>query len=281
MYTKASIVAFFASLAAAQLHAPVGEPKGNAITRPLNEVCKHSNPCAVSRATQEQKALTLPQIVPKCEPFTITWEPTTPNTVSVLLLKGPATNVVKFGPSLAEGIPNGGSLKWTPASDLEVTPGPNGYGLQIIDDVTGQYQYSTQFGISKGNCEDKPAESSPAAAPAPAKPSAPAALPEHETKPANEYPAEAPVSSEAPAYHVPQSSKVAYPTVAPYPTTVAVHTSGAVPPMGTATGVAYSTGVLPTGAMPTSNVTTFTGAASSVKGGLSFAGAIAAFALMF
>ena len=126
---KATIATLFASLAAAQLHAPVGEPKGNAITRPLNEV------------------------VPACKQFTITWQPTTPNTVSVLLLKGPSNNVVKFGPSLAEGIANSGSLAWTPAGDLPTTDGPNGYGIQIIDDVTGQYQYSTQFGISKGeNC---------------------------------------------------------------------------------------------------------------------------------
>jgi hypothetical protein len=44
MFTKASVVAFFASIAAAQLHAPVGEPAGNPITRPLNEVSiKRSN----------------------------------------------------------------------------------------------------------------------------------------------------------------------------------------------------------------------------------------------
>jgi hypothetical protein len=39
MYTKASIVTFFAGLAAAQIHAPVGEPSGNPILTPLNEVC--------------------------------------------------------------------------------------------------------------------------------------------------------------------------------------------------------------------------------------------------
>jgi hypothetical protein len=127
---KVTIATLFASIAAAQLHAPVGEPKGNAITRPLNEV------------------------VPACKQFTITWQPTTPNTVSVLLLKGPSNNVVKFGPALAEGIANSGSLAWTPAGDLPTTDGsPTGYGIQIIDDVTGQYQYSTQFGIAKGeNC---------------------------------------------------------------------------------------------------------------------------------
>jgi hypothetical protein len=39
MYTKASIVTLFAGLAAAQIHVPVGEPNGNPILTPLNEVC--------------------------------------------------------------------------------------------------------------------------------------------------------------------------------------------------------------------------------------------------
>jgi hypothetical protein len=38
MFANTAIVALFAGLVAAQ-HAPVGEPKGNPITRPLNEVC--------------------------------------------------------------------------------------------------------------------------------------------------------------------------------------------------------------------------------------------------
>ena len=42
MFTKASIIAVFTSIAAAQLHAPVGEPAGNPITRPLIEVSTES-----------------------------------------------------------------------------------------------------------------------------------------------------------------------------------------------------------------------------------------------
>ena len=47
---------------------------------------------------------------------------------------------------LAEGAPNTGTFVWTPATDLEddVTH----YGLQLIADNTGFYQWSTQFGIS-------------------------------------------------------------------------------------------------------------------------------------
>lgn len=38
MFSKTSIAALFAGLAAAQ-HAPVGEPSGNPITAPLSVVC--------------------------------------------------------------------------------------------------------------------------------------------------------------------------------------------------------------------------------------------------
>ncbi|KAJ4364166.1 hypothetical protein N0V83_009621 [Neocucurbitaria cava] len=243
MFSKAAIATFFASLAAAQLHAPVGEPSGNPITRPLNEV------------------------VPACEPFTITWQPTTPNTVSVLLLKGPSTNVVKFGPALAEGIANSGSLAWTPASDLEATDGPTGYGIQLIDDVTGQYQYSTQFGISKEGCVSVSSSASMA-------------------------------SSTASGYPVSSPSASASKASAPYPISSAHYTTAA-PPKST---LVYSTGmphgntsvIYPTGSMTvpsslkpsaTGNATTSrlpeaTGAASALQAGLSLAGAVAAFAFM-
>jgi hypothetical protein len=246
MYTKTAIVTFFAGFAAAQIHAPVGEPSGNPITRPLNEV------------------------VPTCEQFTITWQPTTPNTVSVLLLKGPSTNVVKFGPSLAEGIANSGSLAWTPASTLEATNGPNGYGIQIIDDVTGQYQYSTQFGISAGNCEVVVSSSVIPSSSAPVASSTPAA------SSGSGYGASTPLASHTP---IPLPSAV-HTSEAPYPTTVM--TSAVIPAHSTS---APSNGTVP---LPTTggNATTSrlpeatTNAASGVQAALSFAGAAAAFAFM-
>jgi len=248
MYSKTAIITFFAGFAAAQIHAPVGEPAGNPITRPLNEV------------------------VPTCEQFTITWQPTTPNTVSVLLLKGPSTNVVKFGPSLAEGIANSGSLSWTPASTLEATNGPNGYGIQIIDDITGQYQYSTQFGISKGNCEEAVSSSMIEPSSVAVASSTPAASSAY----APGYGASTPLASHTP---IPLPSAV-HSSEAPYPTTVM--TSAMVP--------AYSTGVSANGTvpMPTAggNATTSrlpeatTNAASGVQAALGFAGAAAAFAFM-
>jgi hypothetical protein len=51
--------------------------------------------------------------------------------------------------TIVTGIVNSGSFVWTPSSSLEADV--THYGLQLIDDVTGQYQYSTQFGISKGS----------------------------------------------------------------------------------------------------------------------------------
>ncbi|KAH7347098.1 Ser-Thr-rich glycosyl-phosphatidyl-inositol-anchored membrane family-domain-containing protein [Pyrenochaeta sp. MPI-SDFR-AT-0127] len=244
MFTKASIATLFASLAAAQLHAPVGQPNGNPITRPLNEV------------------------VPACKAFTITWQPTTPNTVSVLLLKGPSTNVVKFGPSLAEGIANSGSLAWTPASDLEATSGPTGYGIQIIDDVTGQYQYSTQFGISKEGCSVVVSSS--------AKPA---------SSGADGYPVSTPAASKSSvASGYPVSSAHVSSVAPPKPT--AVPSTGA--PAGNSTVIQPTKPItLPSSLRPsaTGNATTSrlpeaTGAASVLQAGLSLAGAAAAIAFM-
>ena len=87
----------------------------------------------------------LSSVVPVGTPYNITWQPTTDATVTLVLLKGPATNAVPQY-AIVEKIPNLGSYSWTPATDL--VPGTTGYGIQLIDDETGQYQYSTQFGIA-------------------------------------------------------------------------------------------------------------------------------------
>ncbi|KAJ4347497.1 hypothetical protein N0V95_005371 [Ascochyta clinopodiicola] len=267
MFTKASIVALFASVAAAQLHAAVGEPSGNPITRPLNEV------------------------VPACKAFTITWQPTTTNTVSLLLLRGPSTNVVPIQ-TLAEGINNSGSFTWTPASTLEADV--THYGLQLIDDVNGQYQYSTQFGISKDDCSVVVSSSSvaPASSSAPAASSTPAGYPVASSTPAG-YPVK---SSSAAGYPVASSSVVKHSSAAPYPTTVKTVSSAYVASTG---APSYNgTIVQPTGSLTvpsslrpsatgagngTSSATLpeSTGAAGSLKAGLSLVGAAALAALMF
>lgn len=90
----------------------------------------------------------LNQQVEAGQPFTITWDPTTQGPVSLVLLRGPSTNVVPID-TLAEQIPNSGSFTWTPSTQLEddVTH----YGLLLVVEGTGQYQYSTQFGVSNPN----------------------------------------------------------------------------------------------------------------------------------
>lgn len=72
-------------------------------------------------------------------------QPTSSGTITLLLLRGPSENVVPLKP-IAEGIPNTGSYVWTPDSSLE--PDVSRYGIQLIQDSDGAYQYSTQFGIS-------------------------------------------------------------------------------------------------------------------------------------
>jgi len=108
----------------------------------------------------------LGELVPVGIPYTITWTPTTPGKVSIILLRGPGTNVVPIA-TLADAVDNTGTFVWTPSTSLEndVTH----YGLLIVVEGTGQYQYSTQFGIkndgtpsssSSGYASSAPASSS-------------------------------------------------------------------------------------------------------------------------
>ncbi|KAK5165631.1 hypothetical protein LTR04_001180 [Oleoguttula sp. CCFEE 6159] len=117
---------------------PVGDPSGNPISRPgLNE------------------------IVPVGTPYTVTWNPTTPGTVTLVLLRGPSTNIVPLY-TIAEQIPNTGAFVWTPATTLEADT--THYGIQLIVDATGQYQYTTQFGISNPSVPSSSSSSSTASA---------------------------------------------------------------------------------------------------------------------
>ncbi|KAF2124548.1 hypothetical protein P153DRAFT_401152 [Dothidotthia symphoricarpi CBS 119687] len=250
MFSKASIVAIFASFAAAQ-HVAVGDPTGNPITRPLNEV------------------------VPACQAFTITWTPTTTNTISLILLRGPSTNVVPLGAPLAVGIPNSGSFTWTPASTLEADV--SHYGLQLIDDVNGQYQYSTQFGISKDACSVS-SSSVVASSSAAVYPSSAVVVASSSADTGYGYGAAS--SSAAAAYSTPAAvTKSAVSSLSPpYPTVVP----------GTGAGYNSSMVIVPSGTAPastkpsatssTNGTAVFTGAADAKHAGLTFVGAFAALA---
>ncbi|KAL4871595.1 Ser-Thr-rich glycosyl-phosphatidyl-inositol-anchored membrane family-domain-containing protein [Aspergillus spectabilis] len=97
----------------------------------------------------------LNEAVPVGSPYTITWDATTEGLVSLVLLRGPSTNVVPLYP-IAESIPNTGEFVWTPSTELEddVTH----YGLLLVVETganAGAYQWSTQFGIDNpGQGED-------------------------------------------------------------------------------------------------------------------------------
>lgn len=86
----------------------------------------------------------LHDLVAAGKPYTIKWEPTTEGSVSLVLLRGPSTNAQPIH-TLAEAIDNSGHFAWTPSAELE--PDTIHYGLLLVVEGSGQYQYSTQFGM--------------------------------------------------------------------------------------------------------------------------------------
>ena len=97
------------------------EPKGNAISKPG-----------------------LDDPVEAGKPYTIEWKADTPGPISIVLLRGPSKNVKPID-TLADKIDNDGKFEWTPSKNLE--PDTTHYGIMIVVEKTGQYQYSTQFGV--------------------------------------------------------------------------------------------------------------------------------------
>jgi len=198
----------------------------------------------------------LAEQVPVGTPFEVTWTPTTKGTVTILLLNGPSENIQVLYP-IVEKLPNTGKFAWTPKTDLkgDVTH----YGLQIIDDATGQYQYTPQFGI-KNNSPVVSASTSVSS---------------------SGYASVSPVvSSSAPATtSVTKTAVVTLPTtsvVVVTMTTATVPSSSAYIPSGWSNSTTVATGSSPTGTstVTTSSVLTLpTGAAERVV-----ANAAAAFA---
>jgi hypothetical protein len=106
---------------------------------------------AQSGSSSNQIYRPLNEAVPSCKAFSISWQPFSTNTVSLTLLRGPLGNSVAVD-TLAVRIPNSGIYSWTPDSTLEA--GSSLYLIQLTDDITGEYQTSAQFGISKApDCE--------------------------------------------------------------------------------------------------------------------------------
>lgn len=86
--------------------------------------------------------------VPGGKPFAIIWEPTTQGPITLVLLHGPSTDARPLE-IIAQNVSNSGKYEWTPASSL--TPDATHYGILLVVEGTGQYQYSTQFGIAMGD----------------------------------------------------------------------------------------------------------------------------------
>ncbi|OAG44842.1 hypothetical protein AYO21_00804 [Fonsecaea monophora] len=91
------------------------------------------------------------------EQFTVTWDPekhpTDGVTVSLVLCHGPSTNCVLQDTAIAEGLPAAQkSFDWDVPCDLEAGTQntPTGYGMLVIVDGTGEFQYSTQFSVLEG-----------------------------------------------------------------------------------------------------------------------------------
>ena len=133
------------AMAASTVHAytePTTQIKGNAILQPG-----------------------MSSVLPVGEPFDIRWEPTTKGTVTFVLHSGPSSNALEPLYALVEGVPNNGLYTWTPKNKLQDTNGEDeGYGLMIIDDATGKFQWSMPFGIEN---PDVPADDADEVAPPP------------------------------------------------------------------------------------------------------------------
>ncbi|KAJ5746465.1 Ser-Thr-rich glycosyl-phosphatidyl-inositol-anchored membrane family-domain-containing protein [Penicillium odoratum] len=137
-FSTATVLSTFAAVAAAYTQPDYSkDPSGNPIYTPsLNEQ------------------------VPEGKPFEITWDPTLGDVVSLVLLQGPSTNTHVLE-TIVENIENTGSYTWTPSTSL--TPQTTHYGLLLVVEGTGAYQWSTQFGISAADSSSSSSSSSSSA----------------------------------------------------------------------------------------------------------------------
>ncbi|KAK6501465.1 hypothetical protein TWF481_009303 [Arthrobotrys musiformis] len=196
-------------------------------------------------------------VIPAGKPFKIEWTPTESGTVSIILLRGPSENILPLYP-IVEKIPNSGSYSWTPKTDLE--PDTTHYGIQLIIDANGQYQYSNQFGISNPDYEE-PATTTSAAATTSA------------VATTSSYGSEETTTSFETVYTTTKSSVTSFITVTtssiPYEEPATTSTSAPsytyVPPVSNTTSVAPSGTSQPTISSALPPVPSQTGAASSIK----------------
>jgi Ser-Thr-rich glycosyl-phosphatidyl-inositol-anchored membrane family len=95
------------------------------------------------------------------EAYEITWDPTTPGPVALVLCQGPSTDCEPIL-TIADSISNSGEFTWTPTDLTPSSSSSGGYGIMLIDYTTEAYQYSTQFGLLAGSSSVSSSSSAPA-----------------------------------------------------------------------------------------------------------------------
>lgn len=83
------------------------------------------------------------------EAYSITWDPTTPGPIALVLCQGPSTNCEPIL-TIADSVANSGEFTWTPTDLTPSATSSGGYGIMLIDWTTEAYQYTTQFGVLAG-----------------------------------------------------------------------------------------------------------------------------------
>jgi hypothetical protein len=84
------------------------------------------------------------------EAYQITWDPTTPGPIALVLCQGPSTNCEPIL-TIADSVANSGEYTWTPTDLDPSATSSGGYGIMLIDYTTEAYQYTTQFGVLAGS----------------------------------------------------------------------------------------------------------------------------------
>lgn len=121
---------------------PVFGPEGNPFSQPDSKV-GFSAPTIYGANINSQST------VHACYEYHIAWTPTTPNNISLYLLINSDTLPIT---TIVAGVKNDGHHLWEPSRLLMEQ---NWYSIQLVDDVTGQWQVLEQFHIWWGsNCED-------------------------------------------------------------------------------------------------------------------------------
>ncbi|KAJ5748793.1 uncharacterized protein N7511_010489 [Penicillium nucicola] len=223
--------------------------------------------------------------------YTIKWDPTTTGPVSLVLLRGPSTNVQPIQ-TLADSIPNSGSFTWTPSTDLEVDT--THYGLLLTVEGTGQYQYSTQFGL--GAAAGGASQSSVVISATTTTATGAAAVTVETTESTTICPetetTSAPATTATPAFSTIISSTEITTTICPETESTGAAQTSTVAPVGSPSSIpwissarasATSVAAIPSGtasASPSASSPVFNGAGrNAISFGAVFAGVLAAFAL--